>query len=254
MRILAFLTDDVRRGCEAACGRQHRVTYAADVTASVRALRDRKFDAVILDPDLLEQSAFDHIVTIVSDLATPMVLYTTLSSATARRVVQLAERSAVELVIRGAEDMQLIAHKLGLLRPTVPAVLLNRTAPRLRPMPERLQAVTLGLFGNGPLPRWVGGLTSAAGLGRRTVDRYMHRTGINGAATLLDTARLARVWEPFVEEKRPLIVIAEEFGYGRARLLASHVRRLVGVSPEDLGVRLSRAQFAERLAGKLLQR
>jgi hypothetical protein len=255
MRILAFLSEDARRGCEAACGKAHIVTASSDATAAAGAIRGRGFDAVVLEPELLAQTDFDHLVAAIVDTATPMVLYTSLSSATARRVVQLAERSTVELVFRGVEDVPLIAHKLAyLVSPSVPALLLNRAASRLRPMPETLQIAAVGLFGNGPMPRWVNGLVGATGMGRRTVDRWMYRAGITGAATLLDTARMARVWEPLVEEKRSLVEIAEEYGYGRLRLLLSHTRRLVDATPDQLGRTVSRAQFARRLAGKLLAR
>ena len=255
MRILAFLSEDARRGCEAACGDDQVVTFSSDATAGAAALRKRGFDAVVLEPELLAQTDFDQLVAAVADTATPMVLYTSLSSAAARRVVQLAERSTVELVFRGVEDAPLIAHKLAhLVNPSVPALLLNRAASRLRPMPETLQIALVSLFGNGPLPRWVNGLADATGMGRRSIDRWMYRTGINGAGTLLDAARMARVWEPLVEEKRSLVEIAEAYGYGCVRLLLSHTRRLVDATPDQLGRSVSRAQFAQRLAGKLLTR
>ena len=255
MRILAFLSEDALRGCEAACGKAHVVTSSTDATAAAAAIRRRGFDAVVLDPDVLAQPDFDQLVAAVGDTATPMVLYTSLSSVTARRVVQLAERSTVELVLRGVEDARLIAHKLAhLVNPSVPALLLNRAASRLWPMPETLQVAAVGLFGNGTLPRWVNGIADATGMGRRTVDRWMYRAGINGAAILLDTARMARVWEPLVEEKRAIADVAEAYGYGRVRLLISHTRRLVDATPDQLGGSVSRAQFAQRLAGKLLTR
>ena len=255
MRILAFLSEDARPSWEAACDHDQVVTYSSDATAAAAAIRRHGFDAVVLEPDLLAQTDFDHLVAAVGDTATPMVLYTSLSSATARRVVQLAERSTVELVFRGVEDAPLIAHKLAhLVNPSVPALLLNSAASRLRPVPEMLQIAAVGLFGNGPLPRWVNGFAAATGMGRRTIDRWMFRIGMNGTAALLDTARLARIWEPLVEQKRSLIEIADEFGYGRLRPLLSHMRRLVDATPDQLGTSVSRAQFAQRLAGKLLTR
>jgi hypothetical protein len=254
MRILAFLSEDARRGCHVACGPDHAVTFSSDATAGAAALRKGGFDAVVLEPELFAQFDFDQIVSAVGDTATPMVLYASLGSATAR-VVQLAERSIVELVLRGEEDLPLIAHKFArLVTPSVPALLLNRAAPRLRSMPEPLQIAAIGLFGNRPLPRWVNGIVHSSGMGRRSVDRWMYRTGFNGAATLLDAARMARVWEPLVEEKRSLIEIADELGYGRLRPLLAHIRRLVMASPEELGRNVSRSQFAERLAKRMLAR
>jgi len=255
MRILAFLPDETRRGCEAALSDGHTVTAGADATAAAAAVRNRGFDAIVLDPDLLTPIDFELFVGAVSDSKTPIILYTRLTAVSAHRVVQLAERSTVELVLRGLEDVPLITHKLAnLVRPSIPAMLLTRASQRLRQLPESLQVAAVGLFGNGPLPRWVNGLATATGMGRRSIDRWMYRAGINGAATLLDIVRMAHVWEPLVEEKRPVAEIAERCGYGRVRLFVSHSRRLIDATPEQLGRTVSRSQFAERLAGRMLTR
>lgn len=255
MRILAVLPDETRRGCDAALSDGHTVTAGADATAAAAAIRSRGFDAVVLDPELMTQVDFELFVSAVSDAATPVIVYTALSSVSAHRIVQLAERSTVELVVRGLEDLPVITHKLAsLVRPSIPARLLSRAASRLRQLPERLKVAAVGLFGNGPQPRWVDGLATATGIGRRSIDRWMYRAGINGAATLLDTARMARVWEPLVEEKRPVAEIAEQCGYGRVRLLVAHCRRLIDATPEQLGRTVSRSRFVERLAGRLLTR
>jgi AraC-like DNA-binding protein len=253
MRILAFLDPEARRGFDAALKTDHAVTFGTVTRDAIKSLRARSADVVVLDPDSLEPGDYDQIVAAAEAMKLPIVVYADLNSLNARRIVQLAERSAIEIVLRGYEDTQVIAHKLAHVpQPSVPAVLLNRAAPRLRPMPEPLQTVTVGLFSNGALPRWVSGLTAASGLGRRTVDRWMLRTRLTGAATLLDVARLARVWEPLVDEGRPVTEVAEQCGYGRVRLLVSHTQRLVGAKPDRLGVKVTRKQFTERLISKLL--
>jgi transcriptional regulator GlxA family with amidase domain len=91
-----------------------------------------------------------------------------------------------------------------------------------------------------------------SGLARRTVDRWMHRGGISGAARLLDTARLARIWEPLVERGRSPQEVAELCGYARPRLLTAHTRRIAGVPPSELHQKFTRETFAARLADALL--
>jgi len=121
-------------------------------------------------------------------------------------------------------------------------------------LPAPLQAATVGLYGSGPPPRWVSGLVEACGIPRRSVDRWIERAGIHGSAMLLDTARLAHVWEPLVERRTAATEVAEHFGYSCVRRLVTHARRIVGVAPVDFAAELTRETFAQRLARRLLTR
>ena len=256
MRILALLPDTARNTLERAVGAGNSLALERRVTAAVHAVRTREYDVLVLDPGTLGDEEFARLYPVLKQTAVPVILFTTLTSASARRIVQAAELGAHELVLRDAEDaVMLLAHKFdSLVEPSAPALLLNRVAKRLHRFPDALQTASVALFGSGPLPRWVDGLAHASGFARRTVDRWMERAGIDGAATLLDAARLARVWEPAVEEQLSTVAIAVRCGYARPRLLVAHARRIVGVAPAEFREELTKEQFAERLARKLLVR
>jgi transcriptional regulator GlxA family with amidase domain len=80
----------------------------------------------------------------------------------------------------------------------------------------------------------------------------MDNGGISGAARLLDTARLARVWEPLVERDVAVREVAVRCGYSSMRLLTAHTRRLTGVSPLELRDHFTRETFSSRLADALI--
>jgi AraC-like DNA-binding protein len=256
MRILALIPDTARTAVERAIGSGNSLALERSVTAAVHAVRTREVDVLVLDPGTHGDEEFARLHPVLKQTAVPVVLFTTLTRASARRIVLAAELGAHELVLRDAEDaVLLLAHKLkSLVEVSAPALLLNRVARSFHRFPDALQAASVALFGSGPLPRWVDGLAHASGFARRSVDRWMERAGIDGAATLLDVARLARVWEPAVEEELSTAAIAARCGYARPRLLVSHARRLVGVAPADFRDELTKPQFAERLAKKTLVR
>ena len=253
MRILALLPELPRRALENALGPKRHLSVEKDARLAIRALRQHQCDAVVLDPAVLSADDFEQMLEVLARCTVPVLLYTSLTADAARRVVRLAELGAHELIIRGVDDApQLVAGKLTtLLSPSAPALLLNRAASRLRAFPEPLQTASVALFGNGPMPRWVNDLTRTTGLGRRTIDRWMERTGINGAASLLDTARMARVWELVVINGESPRAVAHRLGYRRLRLLVTHTRRLVDSSPSELGSRLTLNAFADHLATAL---
>ena len=254
MRILALLPDTARNTVQRAIGPGNVLAQERSVAAAVSAVRAREYDVLVLDPGTLGDEEFARLLPVLRQTTVPVILFTTLTSAGARRIVQAAELGAHELVLRDAEDaVPLLAHYFdSLVERSAPALLLNLVAKRFHLFPDPLQTASVALFGNGPLPRWVDGLAHASGFARRTVDRWMERAGINGAATLLDAARLARVWEPAVEEQLSTAAIAERCGYARTRLLVSHARRIVGVAPAEFREKLTRKQFAAMLAKNLL--
>jgi AraC-like DNA-binding protein len=257
MRILALLPGASCRVLEhALVGGQlvAREPSAAATAATVAAVQNRECDVLVVDPGALSDELFQSLLPVLSHGRVPVLLFASLTPASARRVVRAAEVGVHELVVRGAEDApQVIARKLAsLYHPSAPAHLLNRAAPRFRRFPERLQVASVSLFGSGALPRWVNELAAASGCARRSVDRWMERVGIEGASTLLDTARLARVWEPLVEQRLAVAAVSALCGYERPRLFVAHTRRLVGAVPSEMAESMSRREFSERLAKVLL--
>ena len=255
MKILALLQTDARRVLASALTGEQRLKKAADAQSVALALRDGECDALVLDPGMLDAQDFETVIAAVNESGVPMLIYSTLGPGAARRIVDAVDRTAREIVLRGSDDMpDVLRRKLAaLVAPSAPAILLSKVASHFRVFPDRLQSVSVGLFGRAALPRWVSGLVKETGLARRTVDRWMDRGGIFGAARLLDTVRFASVWEPLVEHDMSVDQVAARCGYPRMRLFTAHSRRLTDVSPNELPSVYTRETFSARLAQALLE-
>ena len=254
MKILALLPDDARHVLERSLTAAQRLSRAVGAESAAAALLEGRCDALVLDPGMLDSDEFELVMRALSVSGVPMLLYTALGPVAARRIVEAVDLAARELVLRGSEDApELLQRRLAeLVAPSAPAILLSQTAAHFRSFPERLQTVSVSLFGRTTLPRWVNGLVKESGLARRTVDRWMHKGGLTGAARLLDAARLARVWEPLVEHRVGVEEVAVRCGYARLRLLTAHTRRMMGVAPHELRDHYTRVTFSTRLAKSLL--
>ncbi len=254
MKILALLPDDARHILERSLTGAQRLTRAGGAAAAVAALREGRCDALVFDPGMLDSEDFEFVMSAANQGGVPMLLYTTLSPQATRRILQAVDLQARELILRGSDDVpELIQRRLAaLVAPSAPAMLLNQAASHFRAFPDRLQTVSVSLFGRSTLPRWVNGLVKESGLARRSVDRWMHKGGISGAARLLDTARLARVWEPLVERGIGVEQVAIHCGYARLRLLTAHTRRILAAAPLEIASRYTRETFSTRLAEALI--
>jgi AraC-like DNA-binding protein len=253
MKILALLPEDSRQQLERSLIGAQKLSKAVGADSAAASLRENRCDALVLDPEVLSAEDFETVLGAVNESGVPMLIYTTLSGNSARRIVTAVDGAAREILLRGSEDSpELLQRRLvALVAPSAPAILLSHAASHFRAFPERLQTVSVSLFGRSVLPRWVNGLVKESGLARRTVDRWMHKGGIAGAARLLDTARLARVWEPLVERHIAVEDVAVRCGYARMRLLTAHTRRIMGVNPTDLHNHFTRETFSARLSASL---
>jgi hypothetical protein len=254
MRFHVLLSASSAREFQRAVGPDHEVVIDTTETA-VDLVKKSRGACVVIDPAALETEVFDAVAAVLAARHAAFVIYTRLDTASAARIVSLARLGPHALLLHGEHDgPEVLRTQLaGVLRPTVPGLVLTNAAQRFEHFPATLKAVSVALFSNSPMPRWVDGPVRESGLARRTVDRWMDRAGIRGASTLLDIARIARVWTPIVEQKLQPKHVAVASGYGRLRLLTIHMHRLVGAPVSALGQELDRDDFVQRLTVALIE-
>ncbi|MEA3248042.1 MAG: hypothetical protein U9Q74_17985 [Gemmatimonadota bacterium] len=255
MRILTLVPEDSLRVIRAALRARDSAAPHPDVASLLAAAAGGRVDAVVVDPAVVDEADWARLKPALEDPDLPVMLYSALGPATVRRIVAASAVGVHEVMLRGVDDDgAAVRRRLETLRrPPPPARVLARLAERLAELPDGLQGATVPLFCEGRIPRWAEEVARTASVPRRSVDRWMRRAGLAGTATLLDVARLSRVWVPLTEGKLAPADVAHRHGYVRSRALAVHTRRIVGVSPALLGVRLSADEFVDRLAHHALR-
>jgi AraC-like DNA-binding protein len=249
MRVLALLPDDSFAALKRALGATDIVARLGDVEALERAMKGSRVDAIVVDPVGFDNEEWERAQRIISMPLMPVLIYARLDQESVQRVVAASAVGVHEVLLRELDDDPIaLRRRLETLRkPPAPAQVLSRLAGRISALPPLLQRATLPLFCAAPIPRWADEMARAAHMSRRSVDRWMGHAGLAGTASVLDVARLARVWAPIVDEKIPVATVALRGGYKRLRLLALHTRRLVGASPTSLEGDMNQAEFVSRL-------
>jgi hypothetical protein len=249
MRVLALLPDDSFAALKRALGATDVVARLADVEALERAMKGSRVDALVIDPVGFDDGEWGRAQQILAMPLVPVLIYARLDQESVQRVVAASAVGVHEVLLRDLDDDPVaLRRRLETLRkPPAPAQVLSRLAPRISALPPLLQRATLPLFCSAPIPRWADEMARVAHMSRRSVDRWMGNAGLAGTASVLDVARLARVWGPIVDEKIPAATVAARGGYKRLRLLALHTKRLVSASPASLDGELTQAEFVQRL-------
>ena len=250
MRVLALVPEDSLNVLRAALARDHLVVWVADAASILKSSSDSSVDAIVVDPSIVADTDWVRLRPVLTSPHLPVMLYGRLTPESARRIVTASVAGPHEAILRSLDDdaAAIRACMLRLRTPAPPARVLARIAERVTALPAVLQHVTVPLFCSGRVPRWADDVARAAGVPRRSVDRWMSRAGLAGTATLLDVARLSRVWVPIVDDNADPAEVAVRGGFRRARMLAVHTRRIVGVSPSHFGSQLQVDEFVDRLA------
>jgi AraC-like DNA-binding protein len=216
---------------------EHNLVAIDDWDELDTAVRSYPADVVIADPRADGTVRMLELQALLAQYSTvPVVLYTTLTPETLKATVELAKHGVQQVVIRGFDDEprrfrllldRLSAYELSdrlieaLVKPLsqIP-VPLARALERLFRMPHTFQDVN--------------DLAEAAGMSRRTLDRWLSRVGLAPARVVLIGARLVRAYHYMSDSGYLLEDVTKKLGYPSGRVFARQVRSFTGLTPSAL--------------------
>jgi hypothetical protein len=235
MRILTLLP----------AGAVERVTLALGKAARVQAVFEpRQFlelaavgiwSMLVIDPDLIahEASAF---LDRIGCCAAPLIVYTSLTRASARTIAVLAKRSLAAVLLRGFDDslaslrLTLDPGRLELLGGSMVELL----AHELDELPPDVRRGTIAAFCasapvNSPMA-----LAVLSGQSRRSIDRWFTRVGLKPAKSVLATSQLIRAYCSLEDASLSLASIAMLSGFGSVKALSHNSLTLTGIPVRGL--------------------
>jgi hypothetical protein len=231
-------------------------TWIIRRTQSVRELatvyRVADGSAIVVDPERLSPDSIDEATALMAATGVMPVLYTTLTPANARRILEWEHRAHAHVILRGsASELALLRHQIETITTAaVPIQVLRAVGPRIRQLRSPLMERVIGLFCWLQVPNSPMRLFEGAGKHRRTLERHLSRAGLCNGGDLLACARLARIWES-VQRDDDVTRIAEAGLYSSAGALRSSCLRICGTSPSRLRARCSTTEFVRLLANTL---
>jgi hypothetical protein len=164
-----------------------------------------------------------------------IVLYTRLSTpAVARRIATFSRAGSCWLILADSEDSP-----AALRRPLHQAatadfrlqVVALLASPLLDAPPLLAFALTQEFLG--PSTGIAGKqLALAAGMDRRSVERWLRRIGLGSPKVALSAAHLVRAFPRLIDPWVPLHVVAREHGFTSVRTLSRQCMLIFGLSPQ----------------------
>ena len=197
MEVLTRLSPPFLSHLRIVAGREHSLTAVDDWSALEAAVRSHPTDVVVVDPRDGGTPCIDEFgALLVKYPSLPVVVYTSLSPESMRASVELAKYGIQHVVLRGYDDEP---RRFRTLLDRLPAYVLSEQvlaslSARLDGAPQPLRRAVERLFRSPHGFHDVRDLALAAGMTRRSLDRWLDRTGIAPGKMLVVGARMLRAY------------------------------------------------------------
>ena len=183
----------------------------------------------------------------------PVVVYTALSPATMKAVVQLARFGLEHVVLNRFDDEPRRFRDLleGIPGHALADQLVRQLAEPLAALPIQVSRAVEQLVRSPGQFRSTDDLASAAGMNKRTLYRNLEPVGFYSPRLLVVAARLLRVYAQLRDPGRHIKEIAEKVGYHSPWQLTQQMREVTGHTPRTVRRRVGAEEFIALLARRV---
>jgi AraC-like DNA-binding protein len=223
--------------------REHAVVPVDGWDALEREVRTSAAEVAVVDPcaggsGTEELGMAVRAVRAVSRVV-PVVVYTSVTAASARAMVELGdERGVRSYIFRGVDDeASRFRERLEEFRsPVMECGVVGplRAALAESGAPDRVAEAVRGLFETPRRYHTAADLAAAAGMTPQHVNRVLAAAGIATAHVVVIGARVVRAYQYAAVPGATLTEIATRLRYREARALTRHVRAIVGREPSSI--------------------
>jgi AraC-like DNA-binding protein len=229
-------------------------TAARDVPEFFDALERGAPDVLVIDPRLVPPRSMQPFIQAVRNAAAPVLAHTALTSLGMRALLSLSQAGIREVLIRGVDDdAPSLRRAIDRLRQeTLGGRVLGGLASALRIMPEPLRAAVTARFVHPDASDTPHRLAAQAGINRRSLDRWVARSGIASARLLVAAPKLLLAYDQLRQPEISVADVAALVGYSSPRSLERQCQVLLGTRPAALRQTLPPDAFASALARGLL--
>lgn len=208
---------------------------------------------LVLDPDLIPLQEASAFVDCVGYCSAPLIVYTSLTRASARTIAILARRSLAAVVLRGFDD------SLGSLRSILdPAPfeslggsMVELLSAELDELPQEVRRGTIAAFCASAPVNSPEALAVLSGQSRRSIDRWFTRVGLKPAKWVLAASLLIRAYSSLEDASLSLASVALISGFGSAKALSHNSLALTGTHIRVLRTSFPPLGLVDRLGAEL---
>jgi AraC-like DNA-binding protein len=244
--VAAFLSPQLLTHLRVVLGRGHRLHPAEGWSDLAIILRREVLDILVVDPAADGQVKVAELQQLIRQFpSVPVVVYTALSPATMKAVVQLARVGVEHVVLNRFDDEPRRFRDLleGVPGHALADQMLRQLAEPLAGLPIQVSRAVEQVFRSPGRIRSTDDLASAAGMNKRTLYRNLEPVGFYSPRLLVVAARLLRVYAHLRDPGK--------VGYHSPWQLTQQMREVTGHTPRTVRRRVGADEFIALLARRV---
>jgi AraC-like DNA-binding protein len=252
--VVAFLSPQLLTHLRVVLGRGHRLQPAEAWGELATHLRQEVVDVVVADPAADGQVRVAELQQLIRQFpSVPVVVYTALSPATMKAIVQLAKGGVEHVVLNRFDDEPRRFRDLleGVPGHALADQMLRQLAEPLAGLPIQVSRAVEQLFRSPGRFRNTDDLAAAAGMNKRTLYRNLEPVGLFSPRLLVVAARLLRVYAHLRDPGRQIKEIAEKVGYHSPWQLTQQMREVTGHTPRTVRQHVGAEEFIALLTRRV---
>lgn len=254
MDVAALLSPQLLTHLRVVLGRGHRVHAADGWNHLTSVLHQETIDLIVADPAADGQARVVELQQVIRQFpSVPVVVYTALSPATMKAVVQLARVGVEHVVLNRFDDEPRRFRDLleGVPGYALAEQMLRHLAEPLAALPIQVSRAVEQLFRSPGRFRSTEDLAAAAGMIKRTLYRNLEPAGFTSPRLLVAAARLLRVYAHLRDPGRHIKEIADKVGYNSPWQLTQQMRDVTGYTPRTVRRRVGPDEFIALLTRRV---
>jgi AraC-like DNA-binding protein len=250
MLVLAAVTEAQLHRLRRAAAARFPLAHATTWDAALTTIRTRPVELAVVDPLLAGVASATEIERLrVLFPSLPLVLYTTLSPATARVLLSLGHGGIHHVVFSRYDDHPArLREVLGQEEArSTSRQLLDQLADVLAPLPSELRWVLETVLRAPPDLQTVQQVAARARVDRRTFQRWFQRLGLPSPRQFLAAARVLYAHRLLQDPGFTIEDVATRLGYAQTKTLQLHARAYLGLTAGEMRLRLDPVEALQRV-------
>ena len=225
--------------------------HARTWDGALAAIRARPVELAVVDPLLTGTASAREIERLrLLFPSLPLLLYTSLSPATATVLLALGQAGIRDVVIFRYDDhpsrlCELLAQEEAR---SASRQLLDQVAEVLAPLPSELRWVLEEVLRSPAELQTVQQVAARARVDRRTFERWFARLGLPSPRHFLAVARVLYAHRLLQDPGFTIEDVAQRLGYAQTKTLQLHARSYLGLTAGEMRLTLEPAEALERVA------
>ena len=251
MLVLAAVPEEQYHKLRRAVAARFPLAHARTWVDTLATIRARPVELAVVDPLLVGVASATEIGRLrVLFPSLPLILYTTLSPATAAVLLVLGQSGIRDVVFSRYDDHPARLREVLMQEEARSASrqLLDQVAVVLAPLPSELRWVLEEVLRSPAELQTVQQVAARARVDRRTFERWFARLGLPSPRHLLAAARVLYAHRLLQDPGFTIDDVAQRLGYAQTKTLQLHARAYLGLTAGEMRLTLEPAEALERVA------